>query len=74
MFPAICAPATAAPWPWSVTTRNTPDPLGGIIRRDGHGNPNGVLEEPPAMNPVAALLPEASEEELAMRQHRQPPC
>lgn len=24
-----------------------PDPLGGIIRRDGHGNPNGVLEEPP---------------------------
>ena len=43
--------------------RNTPDPLGGIIRRDGHGNPNGVLEEPPAMNPVAALLPEASEED-----------
>ena len=26
--------------------RNTPDPLGGIIRRDGHGDPNGVLEEP----------------------------
>ena len=43
--------------------RNTPDPLGGIIRRDGHGNPNGVLEEPPAMNPVAALLPEVSEED-----------
>lgn len=43
--------------------RNTPDPPGGIIRRDGHGNPNGVLEEPPAMNPVAALLPEASEED-----------
>ena len=43
--------------------RNTPDPLGGIIRRDGHGDPNGVLEEPPAMNPVAALLPEASEED-----------
>ena len=43
--------------------RNTPDPLGGIIRRDGHGDPNGVLEEPPAMNPVAALLPEVSEED-----------
>ena len=44
--------------------RNTPDPLGGIIRRDGHGNPNGVLEEPPAMNPVAALLRKAHEKGL----------
>lgn len=43
--------------------RNTPDPVGGIIRRDAHGNPNGVLEEPPAMNPVAELLPEPSEED-----------
>ena len=44
-------------------TKDTPDPVGGVIRRDEHGNPNGVLEEPPAMNPVAALLPEASEED-----------
>ena len=44
-------------------TKDTPDPVGGVIRRDEHGNPNGVLEEPPAMNPVAALLPEVSEED-----------
>ena len=28
-------------------TKDTPDPVGGVIRRDEHGNPNGVLEEPP---------------------------
>ena len=43
--------------------RNTPDPVGGIIRRDAQGNPNGVLEEPAAMNPVARLLSDVSEEE-----------
>lgn len=33
-------------------TRDTPDPEGGIIRRDAQGNPNGVLEEPPAIHPL----------------------
>ena len=41
--------------------RNTPDPLGGIIRRDGHGNPNGVLEEPPAREPVFRHIPAPTE-------------
>lgn len=33
-------------------TKNTPSPMGGVIRRDEHGNPNGMLEEPPAREPV----------------------
>ena len=41
--------------------RNTPDPRGGIIRRDGHGNPNGVLEEPPAREPVFRHIPAPTE-------------
>ena len=41
--------------------RNTPDPVGGIIRRDAHGNPNGVLEEPPAREPVFRHIPAPTE-------------
>lgn len=35
----------------------TPNPAGGVIRRDEHGAPNGVLEEPAAMNPVMRCMP-----------------
>lgn len=38
-------------------TRDTPNPVGGVIRRDENGNPNGVLEEPPASNKVSRLTP-----------------
>ena len=38
-------------------TKDTPDPVGGVIRRDEHGNPNGVLEEPPAREPVFRHIP-----------------
>lgn len=31
--------------------------MGGVIRRDEHGNPNGVLEEPPAREPCSAISP-----------------
>ena len=42
-------------------TRDTPDPVGGVIRRDEHGNPNGVLEEPPAREPVFRHIPAPTE-------------
>ena len=35
----------------------TPQPQGGVIRKDPGGEPNGVLEEPPAMDFIAGLLP-----------------
>jgi predicted amidohydrolase YtcJ len=35
----------------------TPDPPGGKIRRLSDGSPSGLLEEPPAMDPVEALFP-----------------
>lgn len=38
-------------------TKDTPDPVGGVIRRDEHGNPNGVLEEPRHANPCSAISP-----------------
>ena len=31
--------------------------MGGVIRRDGYGNPNGVLEEPRHANPCSAISP-----------------
>lgn len=37
--------------------RNTPDPVGGVIRRDESGAPNGVLEEPPASDMATRLVP-----------------
>ncbi len=46
-------------------TRDTPQPFGGKIRMDDvSGEPNGVLEEPPAMNRVSRLLPQFSEDDL----------
>lgn len=38
-------------------TAATPDPDGGKIERDASGEPNGVLMEPPAFEPVARLVP-----------------
>ena len=50
-------------------TRDTPDPAGGRIERDASGEPNGVLLEPPAFEPVARLVPPVSREaqQAAMR-------
>ncbi len=46
-------------------TRDSPQPFGGKIRMDETtGEPNGVLEEPPAMGQVSGLLPQFSEDEL----------
>ncbi|MBT7449941.1 MAG: amidohydrolase [Rhodospirillaceae bacterium] len=46
-------------------TRDTPQPFGGKIRMDEEtGEPNGVLEEPPAMGRVGTLLPQFSEEDM----------
>ena len=42
-------------------TKDTSDPVGGVIRRDEHGNPNGVLEEPPAREPVFRHIPAPTE-------------
>ena len=42
-------------------TKDTPDPVGGVIRRDEHGNPNGVLEERPAREPVFRHIPAPTE-------------
>lgn len=39
----------------------TPDPQGGKIERDAAGEPNGVLMEPPAFEPVARLVPPLSQ-------------
>ena len=38
----------------------TPDPAGGKIIRDSEGEPNGMLMEPPAFEPVARLVPSMS--------------
>lgn len=43
--------------------RNTPDPPGGRIERDGQGEPTGLLLEPPAFEQVARHLPPASLDE-----------
>lgn len=43
--------------------KDTPDPKGGIIRRDASGRPDGVLEET-AMWMVFALLPPVTPEQL----------
>ena len=43
--------------------RDTPQPEGGVIRRDDVGEPDGVLEEPAAMMPLLRLLPRRSPKE-----------
>lgn len=42
---------------------NTPDPDGGTIDRDEHGEPTGVLRET-AMNAVNTIVPELTDDEL----------
>lgn len=43
--------------------RDTPDPPGGRIGRDAHGEPDGLLLEPPAFELVGRLVPPMSREE-----------
>jgi predicted amidohydrolase YtcJ len=45
-------------------TRNTPDPDGGKVGKDASGEPNGILEEKPAMNLVLGLMPPYTVEEI----------
>ncbi|NKB45024.1 MAG: amidohydrolase family protein [Alphaproteobacteria bacterium] len=46
-------------------TRDSPQPFGGKIRMDKEsGEPTGVLEEPPAMGQVGALLPQFSQDDM----------
>jgi predicted amidohydrolase YtcJ len=45
-------------------TRTTPDPVGGRIDRDPHGDPIGALQEG-AMDLVSQLMPPASRDEIA---------
>lgn len=45
-------------------TRDTPNPPGGIIRRDASGEPNGVLEGIPAQTLVRRLIPPAGMAEM----------
>ncbi|WP_298068978.1 amidohydrolase [uncultured Mailhella sp.] len=45
-------------------TRDTPDPVGGAIGRDEHGNPNGLLSGIPAQSLVRRLIPQYTMEEL----------
>ena len=44
-------------------TKDTPQPDGGLIRRDAQGNPTGVLEGHPAIRPVLGLIPAYGEKE-----------
>lgn len=44
-------------------TRETPEPPGGAIVRDGVGNPTGVLKDA-AMGPVSRVIPPPGDEEL----------
>lgn len=46
-------------------SRDTPDPPGGRIDRSADGEPNGLLLEPPAFEPVARLVPPLSSAEQA---------
>lgn len=45
-------------------TRETPDPPGGAIVRDSHGEPTGILKDA-AMDPVDKAIPDVTEEQVA---------
>jgi predicted amidohydrolase YtcJ len=44
-------------------SRETPDPIGGVITRDASGEPTGVLVERPAFSLVARLIPPPTRED-----------
>jgi predicted amidohydrolase YtcJ len=44
--------------------RETPDPPGGVIERDEHGDPTGILRENAAMALVYRAIPEPRDEEV----------
>ncbi len=46
-------------------TANTPNPDGGAIQRDEHGQPTGILFEAPAMRLIADVIPAPTPEEVA---------
>jgi len=43
--------------------RNTPDPPGGVIVRDEHGEPNGILKDA-AIDLIARVIPEPGRDEI----------
>lgn len=45
-------------------TANTPDPAGGVVERDEHGNPTGILKET-AMAFVNRVIPQVTDEQFA---------
>ena len=61
-FPAICAPEQRG-LKLAGIDRHTPDPAGGIIRRDADGEPDGVLEESPVYETIMPLLPTQTREQ-----------
>lgn len=44
-------------------TADTPDPQGGCYRKDQDGKLNGLVEEPPAMDPIRAQIPALTQED-----------
>lgn len=56
-------------------TAATPDPAGGSIERDAHGNPNGFFKDPPAIELITAAIPalplaqRVAKEKTALAQH-----
>ncbi|NRD72457.1 amidohydrolase [Shewanella sp. VB17] len=45
-------------------TNATPQPEGGVIRKDEDGEPTGVLDEPPAFDQVGKLIPAMTTEQM----------
>ncbi len=53
-------------------TRETPNPVGGVIDRDAAGNATGFLKDPPAIGLVLRAIPKPSQEErLALLEQAQ---
>ncbi|MBP7828804.1 MAG: amidohydrolase [Kiritimatiellae bacterium] len=45
-------------------TKDTPDPAGGVIRRDANGEPNGVMEELAALPFLKLIVPRSMDEQI----------